>query len=952
MNMTFFNKLLLIGFLISATGFDNSVAQTTFNGNTNTGFGGVLGDGDFSISDDGTTVTLTFNRGTGNFNDALVIYIDSKSGGFSSTSGFTDTGDYLRRAISGFDTGPDPDTRATLNFPSNFQADYAIALDVTTSNFGGLWELVNGGSHSFVTSVTLTPSTGATESSYSMTFGFTDIASSSGTDAFRFVATYLNPDNSFRSNEAIGGGFGGTNPGASAVTMTTFFAYSSGSEGGISTTTQAGDWNNAATWVGNRVPFEGDQVTIAHNVTLNQNATVSSLTIDAAATLTSEASAARVLTIQDGGSLTNNGTFTANDGTLAFAGSGSLAGSSTTTLNNLSIAGGVAIPSTATVNGTATIQTGGYFALTAGGAGVDASANLFSYGPSSTLRYEGTFSFGTSGDNFGGGWGTTSSKSPANLELGSSGDLTITESMRNLSGNVTIESGGALITNDLLTLEDGAEIKSTGGITGNISFQRELTGAAGWRLLGVPVASATYDNLLSPIWTQGFTGANTTNGNPNVFTYNEATAGDANQGWTAIPDQANTFSNAQGIAVYVYQDDDGLNTGSAGSFPKTLSVSGSEPTTDQSPTVNYTDNGNSAADGWNLLHNPFAATIDWDAGWTRTNLDATVYTWNPATNQYITWNGSTGDLTDGLITPLQAFWVKANAASPAITIPTAAKSNTTGSFVGKAQNEPLALRLALEAEDRAAALWLHFDEDASIGMDPLDAYSLAPMASDYAQIRLFAAENWLQTLSLPIALEEELLLPLHAEVVKEGSAIATTVQLRATLANLPENVTIELLDRDTDQRYALDQQFSATFDLEASAVAKEANDQLNATKVPALLSTAEASESRFALIIKPANTTSVEELSNDLPENIQLEQNYPNPFNPSTTIAFSVAEPTAVRLEVFNSLGQPVALLANQIFTAGRHQLRWDAANLPTGLYIYRLEAGGQYLVRRMTLIK
>src|SRR2546430_3999637 len=82
-----------------------SARAATYSGNGNSGFGGPIGQGSLTLTDDGTTVSGTLTRGAGNFNDALVLYVDSVPGGFSDTSGFNDGGDGLRRAISGFDGG-------------------------------------------------------------------------------------------------------------------------------------------------------------------------------------------------------------------------------------------------------------------------------------------------------------------------------------------------------------------------------------------------------------------------------------------------------------------------------------------------------------------------------------------------------------------------------------------------------------------------------------------------------------------------------------------------------------------------------------------------------------------------------------------------------------------------------------------------------------------------------
>ncbi|MFW5972527.1 MAG: T9SS type A sorting domain-containing protein [Bacteroidota bacterium] len=102
--------------------------------------------------------------------------------------------------------------------------------------------------------------------------------------------------------------------------------------------------------------------------------------------------------------------------------------------------------------------------------------------------------------------------------------------------------------------------------------------------------------------------------------------------------------------------------------------------------------------------------------------------------------------------------------------------------------------------------------------------------------------------------------------------------------------------------------------------------------------------------------TSVEDPGGDpseLPRTILLEQNYPNPFNPSTTVPFTLPAAMDVTLEVYNLLGQRVAtLIDGQQMPSGRHAAVFDAASLPTGVYLYQLRAGHQIETRKMLLIK
>ncbi|MEQ9092204.1 MAG: T9SS type A sorting domain-containing protein [Balneola sp.] len=88
-------------------------------------------------------------------------------------------------------------------------------------------------------------------------------------------------------------------------------------------------------------------------------------------------------------------------------------------------------------------------------------------------------------------------------------------------------------------------------------------------------------------------------------------------------------------------------------------------------------------------------------------------------------------------------------------------------------------------------------------------------------------------------------------------------------------------------------------------------------------------------------------------ETFRLNQNYPNPFNPSTTISFNLPNAADVTLSVYNVLGQRVAtLLNNRKYTSGSHTLSFDASNLASGIYIYRIQAGSYTSQKRMTLIK
>jgi hypothetical protein len=202
-----------------------SVQATTYSGNGNTGFGGPIGNGSLTLTDNGTTLSGTITKGPSAFNDTLVIYIDSVAGGFADTSGFADSADGSRKSISGFDGGAN---RSVMTFASGFAPDYALALGPQNDSFGGLWSLANGGANSlgFISSANLTP-TGAGSSS-SSTFTFSISLASIGLtpgagQSFELFGTYTS-DSGFRSTEAIAGNDSGTQ-GWNNFTQTSFATY-------------------------------------------------------------------------------------------------------------------------------------------------------------------------------------------------------------------------------------------------------------------------------------------------------------------------------------------------------------------------------------------------------------------------------------------------------------------------------------------------------------------------------------------------------------------------------------------------------------------------------------------------------------------------------------------------------------------------------------------------------
>ena len=99
--------------------------------------------------------------------------------------------------------------------------------------------------------------------------------------------------------------------------------------------------------------------------------------------------------------------------------------------------------------------------------------------------------------------------------------------------------------------------------------------------------------------------------------------------------------------------------------------------------------------------------------------------------------------------------------------------------------------------------------------------------------------------------------------------------------------------------------------------------------------------------------TSIEEKEiENYPLTFSLSQNHPNPFNSSTKIKFDLPKQESVKIEIFNLLGQKIEILVNQYMSVGSHEIEFVANNLPSGVYLYRIDAGGFHQVKKMILLQ
>lgn len=316
-----------------------------------------------------------------------------------------------------------------------------------------------------------------------------------------------------------------------------------------------------------------------------------------------------------------------------------------------------------------------------------------------------------------------------------------------LENNVTMDADGPSSSAILKLISTGdnptqdaaiAALPANAQITGNVTVQRYMTKEGRnngniYRYISSPVQGATVSDLQNEIPVTGaFTGRSTCSGcttNQSMFSYQESvitdtnnngTAGDIGDGYINFPASANTetFTAGKGYALFVRGN---ILSSTLWDLRGTIVNRSSAPV---SLPVAYTSSGTLANDGWNLVGNPFASTIDWNAasGWTKTNMETAIYVTDngsTAATQYASWNGVTG--TNGgsrYIALGQGFWVKANGSGvPALTASESVKSSGQQTTFFRETMPSNLLRVTMLKGTIRDETVIHFRDDATNTFD-------------------------------------------------------------------------------------------------------------------------------------------------------------------------------------------------------------------------------------------
>jgi hypothetical protein len=106
----------------------------------------------------------------------------------------------------------------------------------------------------------------------------------------------------------------------------------------------------------------------------------------------------------------------------------------------------------------------------------------------------------------------------------------------------------------------------------------------------------------------------------------------------------------------------------------------------------------------------------------------------------------------------------------------------------------------------------------------------------------------------------------------------------------------------------------------------------------------------FSIMVEPP--TGIADDSQTIPKNFALFQNYPNPFNPSTTFEFSLPHSAFATLKIYNILGEEITTIVSKKLAAGRHEYKWDASDMVSGLYLSRITTDNFEQTKKLILLK
>lgn len=505
-------------------------------------------------------------------------------------------------------------------------------------------------------------------------------------------------------------------------------------------------------------------------------------------------------------------------------------------------------------------------------------------------------------------------------------------------------SGNRTVQNPISTFTTSSSSSGSNSTPGQLDLGQRLqsltiTGNSGFRMLSSPVSGAIFNDLLSESWTQGITGSDAgTDGTANVWTLNQVT-----QAWAELSNMSSSSLNAgQGFLFYVYDD---IDFDGDSDLPITLYVNGTSITGDV--VINSIDDGD-----YYLAGNPFVQSIDWDLV-SKTNMSSVVSVWDDASSSWKTWNGSTGDLSNGLIAPYQGFWIQASGGTGSITIQDADISSTETSFYGRSINDDSLKVMSFEVTygEKSAITFFSFSQEGSVDIDHGDSRKILPLqATPRIEIMSYSEQIPLKINNLPYQIDNSINIPMEIMILDvEENNFRTQegeVDIIWDINELISNTQIDLLDTYTGERINLNSIGSTgvhNFEIFESGSFSYQSSSINAHYPTSV-------NPRFKIILNNSNIKIDKEPQ--LPYIFSVNKIYPNPFNPSLKVELEVEDASEIKLTIFNLNGTSVETRNVNFIKSGLHEVLWTPNQIASGIYILKIDYKNHSVYKKITFLK
>lgn len=455
------------------------------------------------------------------------------------------------------------------------------------------------------------------------------------------------------------------------------------------------------------------------------------------------------------------------------------------------------------------------------------NASTYTFDLAGSFSNSGTFDAGTGSFNFfgpGSGRSISGSSEFFNVSINIP-DETITLSNNNdLWGSLSLINGNLDVNGNTLTLRSDASTTAAvttvenGAVVGNVTVERYIQGGVNsWRNLGTSVSGATIQDWNEHFTTTGFPGSDFPNwpSPANRFvslkSYDETDLGDREIGWDSPTGTANVIGDGQGFWMYL----------GGSELPNTVDATGTLITGEQTLNLDYTPSLGAFHDGWNLVSNLYAATIDWDSpDFGRTGLEDAIWIWNQDVQQYGSYiNGVSLHSVTNEIAHSQSFWVHAESASPTLTFRESIKSVNNDAAWIKTQDaiEQGIIRIAIEGNGYQDETVLVFNENATINYegthDAMKFNSINEAAPNISTVAFNEDENYeLGINAVPLSELESFSIPLNALVGEVGEYTLST----NSIENVANSTCIYIEDLETGEVMLVAEDESLTVELDTA----------------------------------------------------------------------------------------------------------------------------------------